>query len=224
MTFYSPSDSKFTRHYREEVEMVFSGIDCVLNEELAVYCSSELTTGLRLYESLREHGLKTASELKKKMGEAWFDTHIFRVNIRSAKKFAESVRANLSNGALVITPAPFTAPGWSQPEYLAFWETLIRTRIEAVWFNQNWEFSNGCTFELAVAMDQGVPTFDYLGKSLGRQQSIQSIERTIARLNAENFDTSKLSENLDRLRALKAAHRQESVYASSDKSNTYLQG
>ncbi len=43
--------------------MVFSGIDCVLKGELAIYGSSELTTGLRLYGTLREHGLKTASEL-----------------------------------------------------------------------------------------------------------------------------------------------------------------
>jgi len=224
MTFYSPSDSKFTRHYQEEVEMVFSGIDCVLNGELAVYCSSELTTGLRLYESLREHGLKTASELKKKMGQAWFDAHIFQANVRSAKKFAESVRANLNNGALIITPAPFTAPGWSQPEYLAFWETLIRTRIEAVWFNQNWEFSNGCTFELVVALDAEVRTFDHLGNPLKRQQAIQSIEKTIDRLSAQNFDTSKLRENLGHLRAVHAHRGRESSHISSEKSSTYLPG
>jgi len=224
MIFYNPSDSKFTRHYQEEVDMVFSGIDCVLNGELAIYCSSELTTGLRLYESMREHGLKTASELKEKMGKAWFEAHIFQANVRSAKKFAESVRANLNNSTLVITPAPFTAPEWSQSEYLAFWETLIRTRIEAVWFNQNWEFSNGCTFELAVALDADVPTFDYLGNLLKRQQAIQSMEKTVDRLSAENFDTSKLRENLDRLRAAHARRGKESAHLSPEKSSTSVQG
>jgi hypothetical protein len=219
MTFYNPSDSKFTRHYQEEVEMVFSGIDCVLNGERAVYCSSELTTGLRLYESLREHGLKTASELKKKMGQTWFDAHIFQANIRSAKEFAKLVRANLGNGAMVITPAPFTAPEWSQAEYLAFWETLIRTRVEAVWFNQNWEFSNGCTFEFAVALDHGVPTFDHLGSPLKRRQAIQSMESAIDLLVAENFDPSKLRENLDRLHAVHP--EKESAHLSPVKSSTY---
>src|SRR5712692_11552072 len=199
MTFYSPSDSKFTRHYREEVEMVFSGIDCVLNGELAVYCSSELTTGLRLYEALRKHGVKTASELKKEMGAEWYEAHIFLANVHSAKEFAKSVRAKSINEILVITPAPFTAPGWSQPEYLAFWETLIRTRIKAAWFNRNWQYSNGCTFEFAVAQDAGIPTFDRNGDVLDRQTAIESVRTAVERLSSEGFDTSKLGENLERL-------------------------
>jgi hypothetical protein len=223
MTFYSPSDSKFTRHYREEVEMVFSGIDCVLNGELAIYCSNELTTGRRLYDILREHGLKTASELKKKMGQPWFETNIFGANADSAKEFAKSVRSSLSDDPMIITPAPFTAPGWSQPEYLAFWETLIRTRVKAVWFNENWEFSNGCTFEFAVALDAGVPTFDHLGSALSRQKAIQSVEKAIHRLTEEEFDTSKLRENLDRLRAAHVHPEKEpAAHLFSEKSGSYL--
>ena len=48
MIFYSPSDSTFTRLYREEIEISFSSMDCILNGEKAVYASTELTTGLRL--------------------------------------------------------------------------------------------------------------------------------------------------------------------------------
>lgn len=199
MTFYNPSDSKFTRHYREEVDMVFSGIDCVLNGERAIYCSSELTSGARLYDGLRQHHLKTASELKKRMGEEWFETNIFRVNVRAAEVFAKSVRSTFADDTLVITPAPFSAPGWSQPEYLAFWETLIRTRTKAVWFNQNWEYSNGCTFELAVAQDTGIATVDYLGRPLPREKEIQCMQQAIRQLETDGFDTSKLRENLDRL-------------------------
>jgi hypothetical protein len=223
MTFYSPSDSKFARHYREEVEMVFSGIDCVLNGELAIYCSSELTTGVRLYEALREHGVKTASELKKKMGPEWYEAHIFQANVLSATEFAKSVRAKSGDETLVITPAPFSAPGWSQPEYLAFWETLIRTRIKTVWFNENWEFSNGCTFEFAVALDAGVPMFDHLGNPLSRQKAIQAVEKAIHRLSAEEFDTSKLRENLERLRAANVhAEKDPAAHLFPEKSGSYL--
>jgi hypothetical protein len=203
--------------------MVFSGLDCVLNGELAIYGSSELTTGLRLYETLREHGLKTASELKKKMGEAWFEAHIFGANMNSATEFAKSLRASLSDDTMVITPAPFAAPGWNQPEYLAFWETLIRTRIKAVWFNRNWEFSNGCTFELAVALDSGVPTFDHLGNPLSWQKAIQSVERAIHQLSGEEFDTSKLRENLGRLQAaLVHAEKEPAAHLFPEKSSSYL--
>jgi hypothetical protein len=199
MSFYNPTDSKFTRHYSDEVKMAFSSFDSVLNGEPAIYCSSELTTGLRLYKALRVQHLKTASELKKMMGQPWFETNIFGANMHSACDFAKIVRAQLHDNTSIITPAPFEAPGWTQPEYLGFWEALIRTRIKAVWFNENWEFSNGCTFEFAVAADAGIPTFDHLGRTLGRKQAIQSLEHAIAKLSSESFGTEKLRENLERV-------------------------
>jgi hypothetical protein len=201
MTLNSPSDPKSPRPYAEEVEMVFSAIDCVLNCERAIYCSSELTSGLRLFDALRQYNLKTAAELKLKMKQAWFDANIFGVNADAANEFARFVRSSMSDNTMVITPAPFTAPGWSQPEYLDFWETLIRTRIKSVWFNREWQFSNGCTFEFAVAQDAELPTFDHDGKSLDRTAGMAAIESAIQRLEAEGFDTAKLQENLEKLRA-----------------------
>ena len=204
-TFYSLSDSKFTRHYREEVDMVFSGMDCILNGERAIYASTELTSGLRLYTALREYKLKTSVELKERKGKEWFTAHIWNPNVESAAAFAREVRGIVRDHTMVLTPAPFTAPGWSQPEYLAFWEQLVRTRIKATWFNRNWQFSNGCTFEFAVSVDAGVPTLDHAGKVLEPHHGIQLIESAIGTLEAEGFDTTKLRENLRYLQPV-AAH------------------
>lgn len=206
MSFYTPSNSNFTRLYQEEVDIVFSGIDCVLNDERAIYCSSELTTGTRLYDALREHKLKTAAELQKKLGDAWYRTNIFDANVKLGKEFAQCVRGALSDNTMIITPAPFFAPTWTQPEYLFFWETLLRTRIKSAWFNHNWQFSNGCTFEFAVARDAAIPTLDHNGKTLEVDEAIQLIDLAIRRLDTDGFDTLKLAENLERLHA-KRAHR-----------------
>jgi hypothetical protein len=204
MSFYTVSDREFTRHHREEIDMVFSGIDCVLNDEQAIYCSSELTTGARLYEALREHKLKTAAELKEKLGKAWFGTNIFDANVKLGKEFARCVRNRLTDKTIIITPGPFTAPTWSQPEYLFFWETLLRTRIKRACFNRNWQFSNGCVFEFAVAQDAGVETIDHNGKPLTLDEGFQLIESAIKRLDADEFDTSTLSTSLEYLRAIRA--------------------
>ncbi len=203
MTFYSPSDSTFPRLYQEEVQIVFSAIDCVLNGEKAIYCSSELTTGLKLYEAMKNKGVTSRAALEEKLGKEWVKLNIFGVNEKSANSFAQSVRHTLSDKTMVITPAPFSAPGWSQPEYLAFWETLIRTRIKAAWFNRNWQYSNGCTFEFAVAQDAGIPTFDRNGDVLDRQTAIESVRTAVERLSSEGFDTSKLGENLERLQPVR---------------------
>src|SRR5260370_25010608 len=161
MIFYNFSDSPFARLYREEVEMLFSALDCVLNREKAVYASAELTSGRRLYDAMREFSVKTAADLKQLKGKDWYSTNILDANVKAAQDFAAHVREELGGKTLVITPAPFSATGWSQPEYLALWEQLLRTRIGSSWFKSNWQYSHGCTFEFAVSIHAGVPTFDH---------------------------------------------------------------
>lgn len=204
MIFYSLSDSTFTRLYREEVDISFSALDCVLNGEKAVYASTELTTGLRLYNAMREAGVKTVADLKQAKGKDWYSANIWDANVRAACEFAARVRANLLGKMLVITPAPFSAPGWTQPEYLAFWEQLIRTRISASWFNLNWQYSNGCTFEFAVSADAGVSVFDHEGRTIGLRHGVQLIEGAIKDLEKDCFDATKLRENLARLQPIPA--------------------
>jgi hypothetical protein len=201
MTFYSFSDSTFTRLHREEVEISFSAIDCALNAKKAIYASTELTTGLRLYETMRECGVVTVKELQQIKGKDWYTANIWDANLKAASEFASRVRINLDGNPIVITPGPFSAPGWTQPEYLAFWEQLIRTRISSAWFNLNWQYSNGCTFEYAVAMDAGVPTFDHEGRALDLRQGAQLVETAIQWLAKNGFDVTKtkLPENLGRL-------------------------
>lgn len=198
MSFYSPSDSEFRRNYREEVDMAFSAIDCLLHRDHVIYCSSELSSGLRLYDALRQHYVKTAAELREQLGDAWYQANIWNVNVRSGIEFADAVRAVFPDRMIAITPAPFTAPGWSQREYLYFWETLLRTRVKSVWFNLNWQYSNGCTFEFGVALDASLPTFDHTGQTITRSAGIELIRAAVQQLEYEGFNTSQLRENIER--------------------------
>lgn len=196
--FLSPDDSEFTRHYQEESKMIFSAVDCVLHRGHVIYGSSEITTGLRLYEELHTRNLKTRDELKKRMGDAWYQTQIFGRNVALAIEFAEAVRSTLSDNTIVITPAPLKVPepSWDQTQYLAFWEDLLRTRVKSVWFNRNWQFSNGCAFEFAVALDAALPTFDHSGRVLARNEGIELITAAVHQVEQWGLDASKLRENL----------------------------
>jgi len=199
MIFYSLSDSTFTRLYREEVDMAFSAVDCVLNRQKAIYAGAELTTGRRLYNAFREFHVKTEDELKQLKGKEWYGANIWDANVKSAKEFAVQVREKDGGKSLVITSSPFSAPGWKQTEYLAFWEQLIRTRISATWFKSDWQYSNGCTFEFAVCADAGMPTLDHQGHPLSVRQAAELINGAIRDLEESGFDTAKLRENLARL-------------------------
>jgi hypothetical protein len=197
--FTRPDREKYTRCYCEEVEMALSAIDCALNRERAIYCSTELTSGRRLYEALRKNKCQNKTELKAKMGEEWIKENIERVNFENARKFAEYVRNTIGDNATVITPAPLHVPGWEQPEYNDFWRSLLRSRIKFAWFNSNWQFSNGCTFEFGIAQEVGLRTLDRNGNRLERSAGIKLMRRAIQTLNDQGFDASELCKNLERL-------------------------
>ncbi|HYN19491.1 MAG TPA: DUF4406 domain-containing protein, partial [Thermoanaerobaculia bacterium] len=170
----------------------------------AIYGSSELTTGKRLHTLFREHGVRARTELKQMIGGEGFQRLVWVPNVEEATAFARELHHRLG-GELVITPAPLISPGWTQPEFLAFWETVIRTRCKAVYFGDDWEYSNGCAFEFAVAHDAGIPTYDAGGESLTLEQGVEKIVAAVAELEAEGFDASKLRESLARLETVRGA-------------------
>lgn len=186
----------YSRLYLEEREIALSAMDCLLNGEKGVYASSELTTGVRAYALLSQNGLRATGELA--------DPHrsrLLETNAEAAGAFAARLREHFAGREVVITPAPFLAPGWTQAEYLAFWEELIRTRVKAVYFNEGWEYSNGCTFEFAVSREAGVETFDARLQPLSPAAAIATVEHAVAELAARGFDTARLRINLARIQA-----------------------
>lgn len=192
----------FTRPYAEESDLALSAIDCVLNGERGIYASSELTTGRRVHSVLREIGATRSSDLRRQLGDAEYQTRIWNPNVEGAMAFARRLHHSLGGNQLLITPAPFSAPGWNQQEYLSFWETLLRTRIKAVYFNEAWEFSNGCTFEFMVATNAGLPTFDATGAALSLEDAVRRVTEAIAELERDNLDNEALASALQQLHRL----------------------
>lgn len=193
-------DTRFhTRSFYEEEALSFSALDSVLNGEKGVYASSELTTGRRAYDLVRQHGADSVHHLRDILGEDPHRSMVLERNCEEASTFAARLRAELGGRELVITPAPFMAPGWSQAEYLHFWETLIRTRVSAVYFNEAWQYSNGCTFEFAVACEAGVECYDAARRPLPLERGIGMVEDAIRELEQAGLDVPRLRLHLERL-------------------------
>ncbi|NNG17803.1 MAG: hypothetical protein HKM89_15115 [Gemmatimonadales bacterium] len=150
----------FRRTYPEEADIAFSALDCVVPGESVVYASSPLTTGKRLYKLLERYGATDRDALKAEVGPEAVRRLVWDPNVDEATAFARRLRDALDGCPLVITPAPLRAPGWSQQEYYDFWGDLLRSRTSAAYFNHEWQYSNGCAYEFAVAKEAGIPTFD----------------------------------------------------------------
>lgn len=188
----------FTRSYGEEVVIALSAFDSVLNGEKAVYCSSELTTGKRPNALFLQFGVRSTAELRQRIGEEAYRRLIWDPNVREAVHLARELHHRLG-GEIALTPAPFVSPGWGQPEYLAFWETVIRTRCKAVYFSPDWEYSSGCAFEFAVARDAGLPTFHADGREMSLADGRARIAAAAGEMAAQGLDAAPLREVLARL-------------------------
>src|SRR5439155_9021215 len=164
-----------------------------------VYASSELTSGRRAQRLQRDHGVADSGTLRELLGSERYDALVWNPNVAAAIAFACELRDRMDGAELVISPAPFIAPGWPQSAYLAFWETVLRTRVKAVYFNDGWEYSNGCVFEFSVAADAGLPTFDSAARPLSRDDAVQRITRAVRELDASSLDTRAIWSSLHRL-------------------------
>src|SRR5712692_9868297 len=151
-----------TRSWQEEVEMLLSLLNCVVLDREAVYASSEFTTGTRFYDLCRQYDVRTAEDLKRRLGGE-YTTRLLAANKDEGIRFARKLRELGHN--IVLTPNPFHADplnlkrNWSQNEYLDFWKQIILKKCHAVFFNEGWEFSNGCTFEYSVSVIAGIQTY-----------------------------------------------------------------
>ena len=189
----------------DEIKMSMTAFDCVLPDDAGIYCSSDITTGKRFYYGvLTKYGVASEADLKEKLGEEEFkqvQTELIQANVARGVEFAEKLRERgLIN---VVTPGPYFARGFDQKHYLYLWEWFIIKKVYEVRFNYEWQYSNGCTFEYAVALRKGIPRLDHEGGPLDHEGAIQRVEAAVNELKKEGFMVNKLETNLELLKAIK---------------------
>lgn len=188
----------------DEIKMSMSAFDCMLPDDAAVYCSSDITTGKRFYyEVLKPHGVRSENELREKLGVDEFkrvQTDLIQANVTRGVRFAEKLRERgLIN---VVTPGPYFAKCFDQQHYLYLWEWFIIKKVYEVRFNFDWEYSNGCTFEYAVAARKGIPRLDHEGNSLDLDTAIERVDAAVEELAKNGFLIEKLEHNFGLIKAI----------------------
>jgi hypothetical protein len=174
----------------EEIKILLTMCDgFVLEKKEAIYASSELTTGQRYYALCRKYNVRTKDQLKAALRDQ-YAVQLLQPNEKAAIEFARSLRE--FNHRIVLTPNTLVVPDWTQPEYLKFWETVIQQKCRAIYLNEAWEFSNGCTFEYLVGHRAGMPLFDRDNQPLPPQKAKQMILRAIEELEADGFEVTEL--------------------------------
>jgi len=191
------------RRVIDEIEMVLTAFDCVMGDDSAIYCSSELTTGRRFYDLLKKHQVRSKDELKLRLDPDEYkqkmDT-LMQENVERGVQFTENIRQR--GGTNLINPGPFKAKDFDQQHYLRLWELVIDKKVYKAQFNENWEYSNGCALEYAISTRKGIPRLDHLGNHLDLQTATAKLQHAIAELKRDGFKVDALEETLKRFHEL----------------------
>jgi hypothetical protein len=188
----------------DEINMSMSAFDCVLPDNAGIYCSSDITTGKKFYyEVLKKYEVRSDEELKERLGAEELkkvQTGLIQFNVARGVEFAEKLRERgLVN---VVTPGPYFARGFDQQHYLYLWEWFIIKKVYEVRLNYDWEYSNGCTLEYAIAARKGIPRLDHEGSTLDLESAIERVGAALNELRKERFVVTKLEHNLALLKAI----------------------
>lgn len=191
------------RKVMDEIKMLMTAFDCVIPDNSAIYCSGDVTTGKQYYEILKKHRVPSGEALKMKLGAATykeiFDDLILR-NIDRGIAFTENIRQRGHTN--LINPGRLIAPDFEQQHYHYLWEWVIIKKVCENQFNEDWEYSNGCTLEYAISTRKGIPRRDHLGNAIELPQAIQKVERALAELLEAGIRADMLAHNLARLKEL----------------------
>ena len=195
-----------SRNVIDEIKMVISAFDCILPDDAGIYCSSDITTGKRFYyDVLKPHEVRSEYELREKLGADDFkelQTALIQSNVARGIQFTEKLRERgLVN---VVSPGPFFARGFDQQHYLYLWEWFIIKKTYEVRLNYDWEYSNGCTLEYAIAAKKGIPRLDHEGSPLDLTKAIDKVSAAVEELK-QDFVVRKLERNLELLQELQTA-------------------
>jgi hypothetical protein len=192
------------RSVMDEIEMVLSAFDCMLSDDSGVYCSSDVTTGRKLYFEIYErHGVRSEAELKDRLGREGYRRLMARLiedNVARGVEFTDALRRRgLTN---VINPGPLHARGFEQEHYHYLWEYVIVKKIREAYFNEGWEYSNGCTLEYAICRRKGIPTLDHRGRQLSLDDAKALVLSAVSGLKARGIEAPMLERNLTLIEAL----------------------
>ncbi len=178
------------------------------------YVSTPITTGPRMYDAFKQVNVASQQALKEKDPQL-FQKEVMHANICAGEEFAMSIRMLQKKDTTkqytgVICPATFFAKGWAQEHYMSFWERIIETFVDAIHFNNGWQYSNGCVEEYLI----GLKTHKRLYKgntlaTLEPKEALGHIKNAIQDIQTLGADIRSLYNNYRRIELLAFTNKQE---------------
>lgn len=174
------AEAKLVEASNELADALDSFAGCFgLERNKVAYVSTPITTGKRYYDWLQAYRPHADSDFDRDHAGA-----VIAVNQESARALVERSRRQLDK--VVIDPTPLEAPHWTQLQFHAFWTRLITDYAGTVVFNKGWEYSTGCCYEFAAAVNVHAKLLDDTLSPLAAKDALTLTKRAIERLRKQN--------------------------------------
>jgi hypothetical protein len=167
------------------VEAAAELLASVIEDKSATYVSVPITSGRRFLEWYKTRGAQLEPNSRE-----WRDELLQSV-IRPNSEAVASRVAELRKlaGTVLINPAAFNRPDWTQDDYRYFWGYVIERFVNKVVFFDGWQFSSGCGYEFLNCIRSGIAAFAEDGAQLDRDEGCKLIEAAIAEMRAVGAPT-----------------------------------
>lgn len=145
------------RQITHAIKATLNFAPAMIGVEQVIYASSPITTGKRMYDLFRAHGVTSVDALKT-IDPNFFERDIMQANIADGRNFGEELRKQ--GNRYVIVPGEFFGPGWAQEHYMSLWKQIIKRHAREIRFNKKWNFSNGSAEEFLIGLENGLPLIE----------------------------------------------------------------
>ncbi len=180
-----------------EIEVMLNVLSTAVEGRAAVYMSAPITSGRR-YSAWR---MRLGGRAPQPGHEEELKREVVEHNRAHAERVAQWLRA--SCGATLVDPTRLEdLPGWTQDDYRTFWALVVERFACRAFFLDDWQYSNGCSYEFLTAWRCGAPTFDERGASLPLTEGMRLIRSAIGEMREQSLPTSFLECVLEELAKL----------------------
>lgn len=181
------AEAKIVGASNELADALDSFVGCFgLERNNVAYVSTPITTGKRYYDWLQAYRADAGSDFDRDHAR-----EVIAVNQESAHALVVLSRRQLDK--VVIDPTPLEAPNWTQLQFHAFWTRLITDYVGTVVFNAGWEYSTGCCYEFAAAVNAGARLLDDDLSPVSPKVALMLTKRAIERLRKQGHRVDGLA-------------------------------
>jgi hypothetical protein len=169
----------------KSVEAALASLQCAAGGRGVTYLSVPVTTGPLFVSWFRTTGksLRNHPDYRAK-----HVADVIEPNVARSKENAEATRVAFPE-SMVVNPALLSVNGWGQGDYLRLWLRFICASATRVVASEGWQFSFGCTLELATSVLRGIPTFAVTGAPVTIDEMRLALEASIHQMREAEIPT-----------------------------------